>query len=67
MSTILELVQLFQNLLFDAFQFLVLEDFIFVAVVVVVVTIVAIVQVTGTASSGSAATWSAVPLVSPLV
>lgn len=57
----LELVQLVQNLLLDAFQFLILED-----IVVIVVAVFAIVAIAGTAHS-TAATWSADPLVSPLV
>lgn len=54
----LELVEFLQNLLFDAFEFLILQH---------LVIIVFVVDVTGTASSTAAATWSAVPLVSPLV
>lgn len=55
----LELVQFLQYLLLDAFQFLILQNFVrFVIFVVVAI---------GTASPSSAATWSAVPLVSPLV
>lgn len=60
----LELVQFVQNLQLDAFQFLILEDN--VVVVVFVVVVFAIVAIAGTAHP-MAATWSADPLVSPLV
>lgn len=63
-----ELVQLVQNLLLDAFQFLILEDLVIVvgADVVVVIVVFAVVAIAGTAQP-TTATWSAVPLVSPLV
>lgn len=63
----LELIQLVQNLLLDAFEFLILEDLvIIVGTVFVVVLVFATVAIAGTAHS-TAATWSADPLVSPLV
>lgn len=65
----LELVQLVQNLLLDAFQFLILEDLVIIAgaiFVVVVVVVFAIVTI-ARAAHPTAATWSADPLVSPLV
>lgn len=54
----LKLVQLIQNLLLNTFQFFILQDLIDIIVVNFIVDVTL---------PTTAATWSAVPLISPLV